>query len=347
MTYLGGSLMPEVVVNAMQQASKSFINIHDLHQKIGTHLATLTKNDAAYITTGCAAGIVLSLLGLKTKGDGEKIKNLPQDLQTDEVIVQNTHQIPYFPAISLAKCKAVFVGSENKVTEAEFISKIGPNTLATLFVAGNHLNQGGISLETVVGICKPRKIKVIVDAAAQLPPVENLWRFTKDFGADLALFSGGKALLGPQSSGLMVGTKEMIEWARAVGSPNQTLARSMKVGKEEIMGLATAVERYLSLDHQAQWQAWSNYVDYWVINLNNLNNVSAERSELNEAGHPIPRCLVKIKNAENKKIVDSLLAHKPSIAVLANDNNSFWISPDLLTEEEVEVVCQAIKTIFA
>lgn len=347
MTYLGGSLMPDEVVLAMQQASKSFVNIHDLHLKVGAHLAALTKNEAAYITTGCAAAIVLSLLGLKTKGDPEKIKNLPQDLQTDEVLIQNTQQIPYFPAISLAKCKAVLVGSDTEVTKVNFLAKIGPNTIATLFVAGNHLNKGGLNLETVVKICKSKKIRVIVDAAAQLPPVENFWKFTKDAGADLALFSGGKALLGPQSSGLMVGASDMIDWARKVGAPNQTLARSMKVGKEEIMGLATAVERYLKLDHSEQWQKWSNHVDFWVNELNQKETIIAKRLELNEAGQPVPRALIKIENPLKIDLFETLLNYEPSIAVLANDENSFYISPDLLTDQEVKIVTNAIIKLFS
>lgn len=219
MTYLGGSIMPEEITSAMIRASKSFVNIYDLHKKAGEYLAHLTKNEAAYVTTGCAAAIALSLLGIKTKSDPTKIKALVDDAQLYEVIVQNTHRIPYFPAISLAKSKAVFVGSKTKVEKDNFISAINNKIIATLFVAGAHLPQGGLTLDQVVEICRPRGIKVIVDAAAQLPPVENLWRFTKGSGADVALFSGGKALFGPQSSGLMLGSKEMIEWARAVGSP--------------------------------------------------------------------------------------------------------------------------------
>jgi uncharacterized pyridoxal phosphate-dependent enzyme len=347
MTYLGGSLMPDEVTSAMVEASHSFVNIRELHQKVGDHIAQLTKNEAAYVTTGCAAAIVLSLLGIKTQGDHQKIELLAQDPQTDEVLVQNTHTIPYFPAISLAKCQAVYVGSESSVTREEFISKISENTIATLFVAGSHLNQGGLDIKSVIEICKPRGIKVIVDAAAQLPPVENLWKFTKEMGADVALFSGGKALLGPQSSGLMVGVKDIIEWSKAVGAPNQTLARSMKVGKEEIMGLAAAIERYVQLDHEAQWNLWSNRVDYWVNELREHENLVVERSELNEAGQPVPRCLVMVKNTHGKNPEGVLLENSPSIAVLANDESSFWISPDLLTENEVKIVAEAIRSNFA
>ncbi len=347
MTYLGGSIMPEEVTSAMVQASKSFVNIHDLHKKTGEYLADLTKNESAYITTGCAAAIVLSLLGIKTNGDSKKIANLTQDPQTDEVIVQNTHQIPYFPAISLAKCKAVFAGTNEFVTREQFISKMNSNTIATLFVAGSHLPPGGLGLKEVVEICKPRGIKVLVDAAAQLPPVENLWNFTTITGADAALFSGGKALLGPQSSGLMLGSKEIIEWARAVGAPNQTLARSMKVGKEEIMGLTTAVERFINLDHAALWEQWSTRVDFWLRELAKSNNLIVERFEKNEAGQPVPRLLINVKNKSVNSLESALLDHDPGIAVLANDENSFWITPDLLTDEEVEIVAKVILQLFA
>ena len=146
----------------------------------------------------------------------------------------------------------------------------------------------------MIGIAKARGAPVIVDAAAQLPPVENLWRFTR-IGADVAIFSGGKDLRGPQSSGLILGRRELIAACALNGNPNHSIGRPMKVGKEEIAGLVAAVERYVTMDHTARARYCEETVAEWSAALNALPGVSARRDFPNEAGQPLPRCRVTIE----------------------------------------------------
>src|SRR6185503_8169147 len=140
--------------------------------------------------------------------------------------------------------------------EAAFTERTG----MVLYIAGEHIRAGALSLEETIQIAHKRGVPVVVDAAAQLPPVENLWRYTRDLGADLAVFSGGKDLRGPQASGLVVGRADLIEAIRAHGAPNQRLGRPMKVGKEEMIGLLKAVELYVAQDQTARLAGYEETV---------------------------------------------------------------------------------------
>lgn len=345
-TVLGGSLMPDEVILAMNQASKSFVDMHELQSKAGEKLAKLTKNDSAYFTSGCAAAIVLSILAFRTKGDLVKIGKLIENaLEPAEVIVQTGHRIPYDPAITLAGAKIVTVGDAIQTFPWQIEAAINSNTVGIFFTAGAHLAQAALDLEKVVEIAHAHDLPVVVDAAAQLPPVENLWKFTKSLGADLVLFSGGKALRGPQSSGMILGDAFWIEAIRANGAPNQRMARAMKVGKEEIAGLLTAVERYVSLDHDAESARHKKIVNYWAENLKSSKNYSLEIENLNEAGQPVPRIRISFTEDRAIEAVEKLKNSNPSIEVVHNSKNSIWLSPDCIENEEEIIVAESFNKI--
>src|SRR5690606_22540826 len=147
------------------------------------------------------------------------------------------HRIPYDLAVRAAGARLVVVGSPGGTASEELAAAIGPQTAAVLVVAGEHLSRGALPPPAGGAIAPERGVPVVVDAAAQLPPPENLWRFTAELGADLAIFSGGKDLAGPQASGLILGRAELVAACLAHASPNQRMGRSMKVGKEEMLGL--------------------------------------------------------------------------------------------------------------
>ena len=196
-------------------------------------------------------------------------------------------------------------------------------------------------LDYVIERAHARGVPVIVDAAAQVPPVTNLWHFTRNIGADVAIFSGGKNLRGPQNSGLVVGTGEMIRKIRFNGPPHQRFGRSLKVGKETMIGLLKAVERYVSLDHDALWHEWSNVVDQWMAVWSDSGMVT--RSNTNEAGEPIPRVIMRFPSlAERDRAVAGLLAGDPPIAVVLNDPTSIAFSPHQLLPGEAEIVAQVV-----
>ncbi|MDQ0921818.1 putative pyridoxal phosphate-dependent enzyme [Pseudarthrobacter sp. W1I19] len=349
-TALGGSLMPEEVLDAMKEAAGAFVDMHELHLAAGKRLAEITRNDAAYVTSGCAAALILALLGIRSKGDPRVLTEFPgRDLAPSEVIMHAAHRIPYDAAIAMSGVTIRQIGNIQQTFDWELESAITERTAAVLYVAGSHLPQVALPLPEVVRISREKGIPVIVDAAAQLPPVENLWHFTKELGADVAVFSGGKALRGPQASGFMVGNADIIEAARQNGAPFQRWARAMKAGKEEIAGLLAAVERFVNLDHRALHSQWLTTVDAWHQGLADLEGVSLRPEALNEAGQPVPRLYIGMEDtARAARVLAALTAATPRIAVHPDLRNGtahgFWIGPDLLQDGEAEVVAEAVRT---
>jgi L-seryl-tRNA(Ser) seleniumtransferase len=347
LTVVGGSLMPDEVLAAMRSAASSYVDIHELHEAAGKRIADLTHNEAAYVTSGCAAALVLGTLGAITKGEPSAIMHMPDGhgLPT-EVVMHTAHRIPYDPAIRLAGGRIVQIGNIQQTFEWELEAAITERTAAVLWVAGLHLPQVVLDLPTTIRIAHRHGVPVIVDAAAQLPPVDNLWHFTRELGADAAVFSGGKALRGPQASGLMIGTREFIEAARANGSPHQRLARAMKAGKEEIAGLVRAVELFVARDHASDLAMWEETVRTWVVTLNGVNGLRAVREFPNEAGQPVPRVRVTIDSQTCGMTADDIRAQlwagEPRVLVLRADQSSFHITPDTLKPGEASSVAERI-----
>jgi L-seryl-tRNA(Ser) seleniumtransferase len=215
---------------------------------------------------------------------------------------------------------------------------LSERTALVLFVAGDHLAAGALGLAETVAIAHARGVPVVVDAAAQLPPVENLWRFSRDLGADLVVFSGGKELRGPQASGLLVGRADLIEGCRVHGSPHQRLGRPMKVGKEEMVGLLAAVERYLALDHSARFAGFEATVARWLAACADLPGVAAAREFPNEAGQPVPRLRLTFDPAHTDltgpEAQHRLWEGTPAIAVALAGPHAISLTPDCLDGDD-------------
>src|SRR5205085_3494596 len=153
---------------------------------------------------------------------------------------------------------------------ADLEAALSPRTACVLYFAGAHYVDGALPLDRVVGIAHARNIPVLVDAAAQVPPIASLWHFTRELDADAAIFSGGKGLRGPQSSGLVLGRRAIVEACQANGSPHHSLGRPMKVGKEELLGTLAAVEWSLEQDEVAVLASYEAIVLRWIDGLADL-----------------------------------------------------------------------------
>lgn len=344
LTRLGGSLMPPAVLDAMRAAAGSYVDMFELQQQVGRRLAELTHNEAAYVATGAAAGLFVATLACMLGDDQAAVARWP-DLtgKPNQVVIHRAQRIPYDLAVHQAGAQLVELGSAEATAPADLEAALNERTAAVLFVAGAHLAHGALDLAEVVQIAHARGVPVIVDAAAQLPPPENLWRFTRDIGADLAIFSGGKDLCGPQASGLVLGRADLIAACRLHGAPHQRLGRPMKVGKEEMLGLLAAVERYLQIDHAARIAGFERTVAEWIAELGRLPGVQAERSFPNEAGQPTPRlrlsCDPQRCGLSGAELRRRLWAGDPRIAVAAAGDDGIFMSPDLLEPgEEREIV---------
>lgn len=343
LTALGGSTMPREVLAAMNAAAQSHVDMRELHVKAGQVIAGLTRNEAAYVTGGCAAGISLAVLACAAGADPQRIARFPFGLDAPmHVVMHRVHRIPYDRAVELVGVRIREIGNVIQTFDWELDAAIDSGTCAVLWVAGNHLPPSAIPLDRVVEIAHSRGVPVIVDAAAQLPPVSNLWSFTQGSGADLVLFSGGKGLRGPQASGLMLGRPDLIEAARANGSPNQHLARAMKVGKEEIAGLLAAVQRYVARNHEDDEAHWRECVDGWSEALCGMAGVAAAPSFPNEAGQPVPRLMITLDTSicgfGAEQLASWLWQGDPRIAVLRGPGETIFVTPDTLADREEEPI---------
>jgi L-seryl-tRNA(Ser) seleniumtransferase len=255
-TTLSGTLMDARVLRAMEEASHNFVPIHELQEKVGARIAELTGAEAAFVTSGASCSLCLSTCAVTAGDDKSKMSRLP-DLtgMKSEIVIQKRHRNMYDHAFRMVGVKLV-----EAVTAAELKSAIGPNTAAVAFVASHHVLGHAVELDEVVSIAHGVGVPVILDAAAEIPPASNLSRFVK-MGVDMVAFSGGKNLRGPQSSGLLLGKKEWVKKAYANASPNNYFARIAKTGKEEIVGLLTALEIYLAKDHEAERKGWYAMLD--------------------------------------------------------------------------------------
>src|ERR671931_962515 len=246
-TAMTASLMPPEVIEAITYASKHYVMLDELHDRVGERIATLLHCEAAMVTAGAASALTLGTAAVLTGTDQKKIVDLPNlSGMKSEVIIQKSHRFGYDHAVR--NCGVRLVEVE---TREELEAAVSEKTAMMLFYNNNN-KEGRIQDEEFVRLGKQHGIPTFNDAAADVPPVENLWKYTR-MGFDLVAFSGGKGLRGPQSAGLLLGRKGLIAAARLNAPPNgNAIGRGMKVNKEEMVGMLAAIELYLATDHAAE-----------------------------------------------------------------------------------------------
>ncbi|GAA3086382.1 L-seryl-tRNA(Ser) seleniumtransferase [Kribbella aluminosa] len=216
-----------------------------------------------------------------------------------------------------------------------------------LWFAGAHYAEGALEVEEVVRCAREFGVPVIVDAAAQIPPVASLWRFTRDVGADAVIVSGGKGLRGPQASGLVLGKRWLIERLRAHTSPLHELGRGMKVGKEELMGLLAAVEWTLAQDEPAILAGYEQIVDNWIVGLQGIPGMLVERGYPSEAGQPHSRAVLRLQNRD--EVLKALWDGTPRISVGTHGlpDDAIALNPQTLQPGEEHLVLEALLRVLA
>jgi L-seryl-tRNA(Ser) seleniumtransferase len=344
-TALTGSLMPPEVFAAMQVASRKYVRLEDLHEAVGRRIAELLRCEAALVTAGCASAMSLATAACIAGKNTDLIRRLPDTGEMkNEVLVQRTHRVGYDHAIRNAGVKMVEVE-----TRAELEAAISERTSMMFFL--NFADpEGSIHHEEFVAIGKQHKIPTLIDAAADVPPVENLWRFT-EMGFDLVAFSGGKGLRGPQSSGLLLGRKDLIEAARLNNSPNaDSLCRTNKVNKEEIIGMLVALERYLKLDHAAIWKEWESRCQRIIDALRSFPDVKTE-VHVPRIANAVPHLRVNWDTRARKltvpQMVQKLREGNPSIEVSPGSRRELGIGVWMMEPGDDAIVAERIRAILA
>ncbi len=278
-TILGNTTLPETVRRAMDEAAQSFVDMHELLERVGERVAQLTRNDAAYVCNGASCGLFLSALAVMTRGDRGAIRRLPAvDGLPNELIIHRAHRVPPDLPVLLTGARWREVGTAAGTSPEEILAAIGERTAAIVYMPNEDFQTGTLSLSDTLAVGREAGVPVIVDAAAELPPPDNLWYFTRDLGADLAVFSGGKAMCGPPGSGIILGRQDFVEACRLIGPPHGGVGRAMKIAKEEVVGLLAALESFLSLDHLARKRRVLATLDYWAETLGRLPGLHAIRA---------------------------------------------------------------------
>lgn len=349
LTRLGGSLMPAEVLDAMRDAADAWIDLEEFQSRVGEEIARITRNEAAMVVTGAAAGICLAVAAAMLGDDVELRDQLPDTRGLrNEVAVYQVHRNGYDVAARMTGARLVLVGDDAGATGHDLESALGPRTACVLWFQGAMTDHGEPTLAETIAVARRHGVPVFVDAAAQLPPVTNLWDYTGS-GADLAIFSGGKDLRGPQSSGLVVGRRHWIDRMRPLSSPNSAIGRPMKVGKEETAGLLAAVRRYVALDHSALRQSEEMIVEEWCRRLDSLPGLRVRRDWPNEAGQPSPRARLDFEPSRGgacDALEDALWNSNPRIAV-GRLANSLFLNPMTVTHEEARLVADTLEALWS
>jgi uncharacterized pyridoxal phosphate-dependent enzyme len=346
MTILGGSLMRPEVEAAMTLASQHFCSIPELEVAAGKRIAEMLKLPSGYsglVTSGAAAAMQSGLAGILTGDNEQFIQQLP-DLtgMKSEVIIQKSHRNGFDHQLRSTGVKLIEIETRDDLRKA-----VNPRTAMMHF--SNFANAAGqIKVDEWVKLSKEYKIPCFNDAAADTPPVSHLWDYA-NMGYDLIAFSGGKAIRGPQCAGLLIGRKDLVAYALLNNSPHEdTLGRSQKVGKEEIIGMIKALESYLKEDHDALTKEWWRRLDSISAEITRVPGVSTSFSEPDIANH-VPHLGIhwdpRHISLEVRDAAQRLRAGKPSIVLASNEGglvmNSFMLQPG-----EEKIIAERLTQLF-
>ncbi len=346
-TAMTGSLMQDEVVEAIRNASKEFCLLDELQDKVGEKIATLVHAESAVVTAGCFSAMTLGLAGVLTGKDQQKVEQLPHLDGTgmkSEVIMQKAHTIGYSHALTNTGCTIVYVESIADVEKA-----INSKT-ALLWFLNVQSDAGAISHEQWVALGKKYQVPTMIDIAADVPPVSNLWKF-HDMGFDLVCVSGGKAMRGPQSAGILMGKKDLVAAARLSMPPRgSTIGRGMKVNKEEIIGMYVALDKFIHTDHEKLWKEWETRIATMETAVKSIKGV-VTAIKVPPLGNVTPTLHITWDNnlvkMTTKSLQENLRNGNPSIEVIGGGDNHIIITSWVMKPGDEKLVAARLKEEFS
>ena len=345
-TTMTASLMDDEVMNAIDYSAKEFCMLNEVQDKVGEKIAQMVHAEAAMVTAGAFSALTLGTAGILTGMDQAKVKQIPHRLEESgiksEVILQKGHFDGYEQALYNTGVTIISVETADDVDKA-----VNEKTASMHFLNCN-APEGKIMHEEWLQLAKKHNLPATIDIAADVPPVSNLWKYN-DMGFSFVALSGGKAIRGPQSTGVLMGKKDIIAAARLNDSPNGvTIGRGMKVNKEEMLGMYAALDAYVNKDHDKEWKMWEDNVGYINDAVKNIKGVTTEISV-----PPIANHTPKLKIAWDKNIIrttrenlgDKLRNGNPSIEVISwgDEDNSISLTVFMLKKGEEKIVARRIK----
>ncbi|MFN0086661.1 MAG: aminotransferase class V-fold PLP-dependent enzyme [Blastocatellia bacterium] len=351
-TTLTASLMHPEVVAAINYASKTFVPLNDLQEAAGRRLAELIGCEAAMVTSGAAAALTVGTAACVAGKNPEWIKRIPDLAGTgmkSEVIIQKSHRYGYDHAVRNCGIRMI------EVETAEELERAVNEKTAMMLFFNDADPRGQVKIDQFIALGRKHRIPTFNDAAADVPPTENLGKYTR-IGFDLVTFSGGKGLRGPQSAGLLLGRKDLIEAARMNCSPNSdSIGRGMKVNKEEILGMMVAIEVYLKRDAAGEWKEWERRARLVTDSVAKQGAIRAETYVPPIANH-VPTVRLKWEKAALKLTADEIRKQlregAPSIEIAPGSSPADAATQELsvgiwqLQPGETEIVAKRLREVF-
>jgi uncharacterized pyridoxal phosphate-dependent enzyme len=344
-TFLTGSLEPPEVSRAMEEAAQHYVWLPELHEAVGRKTAEMLGVEAAMVTSGAAGAIMLGTAACVAGKDPEKIQRLPDITgMKSEVVIEKTHRNAFDHAIRNVGVKLVVVETREEMEKA-----ISEKT-AMMYFLNAAQNQGKVGLQEFIDIGKRHGVPTFNDAAADVPPKEHLSDYNK-MGFDLVAFSGGKGLRGPQCAGLLLGRRDLIEAALLNNNPHEdTIGRPCKVGKEEICGMFAALERYLKVDHEAEWKDWETRLDAIEKTVSAVPGIQMGRFVPDVANH-VPHLYFqwdeKAFGLTQAECAKQLEDGEPSIVCLAGEHpRGLSVTPFMMKPGEERIVGRRLREVL-
>lgn len=348
LTALGGTAQHEEVATAQAEAARSHVDLASLRARAGALIAERTGAEAASVTTGAAAGVAIATAAVVAGADPDRVARLPDsEGWTNRVLVQGGHWInfgaPVEQMIRLGGGRPELVGSVNNVPEELLARALGDGTpvAAVMYVQSHHsVQERMVSLERCIELAHHAGVPVLVDAAAE----EDLRRYVA-LGCDLVAYSGGKAFGGP-TVGFIAGRRDLIE---ACEAQTRGIARPMKVGKEQILGLLVALERYEAQDEAAELER-RRRVNAIVCAA--LDDVASAEATIrgDEAGRPIERVALRALDGafDVRELVAFLEAGSPSIRTRNHhlDDGVALVDPREVSEAQAGTIAKRLQEFF-
>ena len=341
-TAMTSSLMPPEVIEAITYAAKHYVMLDEVHDRIGERIATMLRAEAAMVTAGAASALTLGTAAVLSGTDRQKILSLPNlSGMKSEVIIQKSHRFGYDHAVRNCGIRLVDVETRDDLERA-----VNENTAMMLFYNANNF-VGQIRDEEFAQLGKKHGIPTFNDAAADVPPLENLWKYT-GMGFDLVAFSGGKGICGPQSSGLRRGRKDLIAAARLNGPPNSdSIGRGMKVNKEEMLGLLVALDLYLKKNHDQERREFEKRAEAIQKSVFDVPGVKSEIFVPEVANH-VPHVRISwdaAKGTTAADVVKALRDGEPSIGT-RSEGGALVVGVWMMRPGEEKIVARRLREVL-
>jgi D-glucosaminate-6-phosphate ammonia-lyase len=355
LTVISGSTeLPEVRA-AVEAGAEHHVVLDELMEGIARRLAEITGAEWALVSAGCAAGIAHTTAACVTGGNPDLHVRIPDlsGFPKDEVVIPNASRNEYDQAIRSVGVRIIEVGDA-----AEYEAALGPKVAMVYIMAGPRMETGPLTYDAVYNLAKNKNIPVFTDAAAEMLTFPNIYL---QRGSTFVGYSGGKCLRGPQCSGLILGRKDLLQAAWVAGAPHHGHGRTMKIGKEEMIGLLAAVEMWVQRDHRKEDEMWTQWLESIAGRVTKIDGVSASVRQPSGLGNHSPSLSINWDPAKlgisGEEVTDTLWTTEPRVALGgggggrggrgASSQTGISITAYMMAPNEVKIVADRIYDILS